>query len=180
MTLKWKSKKQIEDIPEFSSPFFKGVLQDLTKVSPRKLVEKREKWCNGCNNAETSIRGIKKLSQEKNKNYCLFITQIIKEKNLKKFTIKNILKELDPERNLTDGSLQRRALSILAALGYLKKEILEIKDKRENIKVRYLFSLNEIPIIPPCYDSKLDMHSESWKEYRETRYFSEQYEKEEK
>lgn len=176
MTLKWK-KEELKALE--NNPYFKGIT-NIGTIHPRKVVEKREKWCNGCNNAETSIRSIKKYSQLLNKNSTKKILSTIIENNLNNFTIKQILNILDPNKDLTDGSLQRKILAVLVAKGYLKKEIKENKNKRGEIKsITFIFNQNNGLVPPPCYDTKKDNHKQDWKNYRETRYFTEKYNQEE-
>ncbi len=184
MTLKWKKQEELEsdlmksgidvsDLTAVDSITREDMtFRDMKRRSPRTYVVKKEKWCNGCNNAETSVRGLKKISQESPKNYCQMVLNTIRENNLQKFTTRDILEKLDPEKRLTDGSLQRKALAILVLKGYLKKEVQEIRNKKgEIIRIRFVFSLNEAITSPPCYDPLKDNHSEEWHSWRETRYF---------
>jgi len=182
MTLKWKDNDEIKsdfiksaidisDLSEVDSLTRENMtLGEMRRQSPRKWVIKKEKWCNGCNNAETAIRNIKKLSHILNKGYTQIVLKCIRENNLKQFTIKDLLKLLKAE-NLTEGSLQRKALAVLTCLGYIKKDIQRYKNKNNEVKIRYIFSLNDVISPTPCYDSRTDSHSDNWSSWRETKYF---------
>jgi len=111
------------------------------------FVENPAKFCKQCHNPKTIIPMCDILKLEK----ALFVQNVlktIKEKQLNDFSVKQLIKEMDLV-GLSNGDLQRKALCILVCLGYLKKQIKEIKIK-DKIKPLYLFSLNESGEKPSC------------------------------
>lgn len=168
MVMKWKEiKEEGSSIVEssISAPFGK---EELTKPffkimqsSPRKYVLRKERYCNFCNNCETSIRSIKNLRKELTKPYCQIILNCIKENKLKHFLTKDII-NLTGASNLTNGTIQNKGLAVLTALGFLKKEIITYTNKKGETKMHYAFSINEEPIIPQCYDFTNFKHLNIW------------------
>ena len=167
MVLEWKKE---EDIPK-GDDFTVGILKALAKVPPSRVVIKKERWCNECNNAETSIRGLKKISKYLNKGYVKKVLNCVNENNLSNFTIKDIINLLNG-KDITEGSYQRRALSILTCLGYFKKSIIEYENKKGEKKIKFLFTKQESVFPTKCYDKIKDEHINNWVgEGRTTKYF---------
>jgi len=139
--------------------------------SPRKIVEKVEKWCPMLN-AQTVI-GHKNISKIKSKPYFLPIFNILSEKKPQKFVIKDVIKWLNAEK-YTEGDVQRKVLASLICRGYVKKvrEKYKKKDKKESA-VKDYFCWNEK--VTPCRFLKDDCCSLNWRDAEETNLYVNQY-----
>ena len=111
------------------------------------FVENPAKFCKQCNNPKTIIPTCDILKLEK-KPFVQNVLKAIQEKQLNNFSVKQLIREMGLV-GLSNGDLQRKALCILVCLGYLKKQIKEIKIK-DKTKPLYLFSLNESGEKPSC------------------------------
>lgn len=128
--------------------------KQMLNKNPRAFTEKAQEFCPHCNNPKTLI-STKKISKLFNKGYVQLVLAIIRKHNLKEFTLKDIRKILNED--ITDGTLQNKALIILNLLGYVRKEIKEYTE--ENVtKIKYVYILNQNINIPSCYLVDLDKH----------------------
>lgn len=183
MTWKWKEEvdeqKYSNDLA-ITNPVSPDMLtlNELRNQPPKKYVEKKEKWCNECNNAESSVRGVKKIKELVNKGFVKIVLECIMENQMKEFSTNDLKKNLCIKfpyfYDLSDGNLQRKALSYLTLIGFIKKEIIEYETKEGKTKPKFRFSLKEYPSPPDCYDKVKDCHLSIWDDtnkFRETKYF---------
>lgn len=174
MSIQWREIKSIQK-DNFGLPdeiYDIGVdetmsLDKAMKFHPRKFIESIEKWCD-FNNAET-IGHKNKLNKHFNNPKSRFLIDFIKENNLKCFDIKTLLKLMNAE-NYSDGSLQRKILSMLVCKGIVRKHIIEYKTKKGDIKPKLVYSYNED--ITPCPYLINGKCTFDWKKARKTKYFS--------
>lgn len=146
-------------------------IKDLKKINPSKTFKLLETWCPYCNNAETSVKNLKNFSKLRNETFVNIVFDAIKDYHLTYFNLKDIKKTLKIE-NLSDGTLQRKALTILSVLGYIKKEIIEYKNKKGETKFKIIYNLNQEVCPPKCYCSFKDKHNLDFrKEGINTNYF---------
>jgi hypothetical protein len=99
------------------------------------------------------------------------ITSFIKERMPKEtFTIKELINKMGDAKKYTDGSLQRILLSLFTCQGIIKKVMQTTKDKKDNLKFRIVYSLNDPPV--PCKYLVLDKCSLIWRTARTTKFFT--------
>jgi hypothetical protein len=148
-------------------------LSEARKEKAAKYVTNEERWCIHCNNCESAVRGIKKYSRIYSKGYTQIVLAVIKRDKLTEFTLRDIIKSLKAE-DLTDGTMQRHALSILTALGHLTKEFTEVvveENKKKVTKIKEIYRLNKERIVPACYDEKGDCHKFDWNDAKYTKIY---------
>ena len=158
MTLVWKKNKDVEQI--------KTVIKGKP---PKAFVEKAEKWCPH-NNAET-VGSKRNINKHLSKPQTKFLIDFLKENNLQQFDIKTLINKLNAY-NLTDGSLQRRILSIFVCNGTIKKHMIEFQNKKGDTKIKFVYSVNENPSPCSCLNGKGNCDYD-WKTARLTKFFSE-------
>lgn len=135
--------------------------------SPRKIVEKVEKWC-PMFNAQTVI-GHKNISKIKNKPYFAPVLNILLEKKPKKFVKNDVVKWLNAEK-FTEGDAQRKVLASLICMGYIKKVR---ENPKNNKRGKDFFCWNEN--VSPCIHCKDDACSLNWRDAEETHFYTNQY-----
>jgi len=158
MALIWKNNREVENI--------KTVIKGKP---PRAFVEKAEKWCPK-NNAET-VGNKKNINKHLTKPQAVFLIDFLEKNNLQKFDIKTLINKMDAW-NFTDGSLQRRILSLLVCNGIIKKEMFEYTSKKGENKFKMVYSINE-NCIPCPYLNEKGNCGYVWKDARTTKFFTE-------
>ncbi len=161
MTLVWKNNQNVKEI--------KTVIKEKP---PRAFVEKVERWC-PYNNAET-VGNKKKIDKHLLKPQAQFLIKFLQENNLQKFEIKTLINLMNAW-NFTDGSLQRKILSLLVCKGIIKKQMIEYLNKKGNTKFKMIYSVNESPLPCPSLNEEGNCKY-SWKNARTTKYFTKSYE----
>lgn len=187
MSLKFKAKEEISGITPQAregrdiSIAQTGVFddEDLLKkplgeiidsgTSPRKIVEKVEKWCPMLN-AQTVI-GHKEISKIKKKPYFVPVLNILLEKKPERFTIRNLISWLNVTE-FTKGDAQREVLASMVCMGRIKK-IREKGKKKDKEIVKDFFCWNTEE--KPCKFYKDDSCSLNWRDADETNFFTNQY-----
>lgn len=135
---------------------------DMKEYSPTKFIKRVERWCPHCHNAETSIKPLRKLSKLLWKNYVQIVLRTIVDNKLEDFTVKDIIVSLHAT-GITNGDLQRKALSILSALGIIQKGMMEYTKSDGEKSIKYIFNLVKGEVFPPeCYNAEKDAHSLDW------------------
>lgn len=141
-------------------------------LSPGSEVIKEERWCTECGNAEWSIRNIKKISRIFNKGYVQRTLATIRKYKLSGFTKKQLVSLICPNsEDITDGTLQGKALAVLTSLGYLTKKCVPFVNKDGKTLEKHIYFLNEIIIPPKCYSSIKDQHVYDWSLGRTTKFY---------
>lgn len=173
MTLVWKKQNELSEHPmsqeavDSTTNFGELPLKEAMKMSPRKFVEKQERWCDR-NNSETArfTKDIRKIETEPSYKFHAINTYPFE------FDIKSYIAHLDCGL-VSDGSLQRKMLSVMVCNGTVKKEIIKYKDKKgkEKFKAVYIrVPENERKICPSLKDGRC---SYNWKHAARTNFFSE-------
>ena len=160
MVLKWKNNQNVQQI----STVIKG-------QAPRAFVEKEERWC-PFNNAETAGNKTKLAQKLKRIDIQNIITILNQHQNIP-FKIKDLI-NWQNANYLTDGSLQRKALSILACNGIIDKKLINYTNKQG--KNSFYFEYKFIPLgaRKVCSYMINGKCNYVWKTARTTRYFTDQ------
>ena len=164
MTLIWKNNESVNQI--------KTVIKGKP---PRAFVDKAEKWCER-NNAET-VGNKKNVDKHLSKPPAKFLINFLQANHLKQFDRNQLLNALENvypnTKNLTDGTLQNKILSLLVCKGIIKKDKIEFTNKKGEVKPKMIYSVNEFPQECPYLSSKKNCEY-NWKVARTTKYFSQE------
>lgn len=126
-------------------------------------VENVSKYCDYCKNFNTVIPN-GNLLKYMDKRFVKIVQEAINRIEEDIFTVNDLIDELGL-KDLSDGDLQRKALTILVCNGYLKKTIKEIEVKGK-LKPKYIFEkVKGMPQIPKCMvheNNKLKHKNPEW------------------
>lgn len=175
LLMKTGIKAELKVDKENTRPIGEMTVKELQEkfADPSIIIEKPEKWCPYCNNAQTTIPNGNVVNANKKRSVQL-VKEAITKNNLKIFT-KNELLNLMALKDLSNGRLQLDALIILTLNGFLKRQN-ERYEKDEKERIVSKFIVNEVEKKPDCINEK-NKHEIDKDEWSETQIFGIHYQK---
>jgi hypothetical protein len=188
MVKEWRDKPVSNSFESITSSGLSGIEQTEGKISTDwddkitygemkkepagKYVKTLQRWCDRF--VAESYSYYKDIEKEKIKSSFKIVEEKVRGAS-KPFDVNDIINLVDG-KNITDGSLQRRALNIFVCLGRLKNNITKIKDKAGKEKIKYVFVPTNKPICPNLLNKKCCF---DWKGGAVTDFFPPEYKQDE-